>query len=654
MARYPNAFNGKNIFDTWNLGEQSDTTMNPLDKRRIAKWKNPKGAYLHAMHEALWGDMHWIVKGKNSDGSLLLEGGWQNNRPANMHPVYRMIENVFEELDTTNEWYFDRDKGVIYLFPDKDTNIRTAIVEIVELDNLITVKGSIAQPVHDIHFQGFVFRHAARTFMQNKEPLLRSDWTTYRGGSITFEGAENCSVEDCEFDQVGGNTIAINNYNKDLLFKGLYIHDSGANGLVFVGSPHAVRSPLFRYGPQNYATMDRTPGPKNNNFPRDCRVEDCIITRTGRYEKQTAPVQISMSYHITVNHCSIYDVPRAGINISEGTFGGHVIEYCDIFNTVLETGDHGSFNSWGRDRYWSPDCRMTEQEVKKDTILPHLDIISPIIIRNSRWRCDHGWDIDLDDASSYYHIYNNVLLNGGLKLREGYGRVVTNNIILNNSLHPHVWYSNSGDVVERNIFFKAYQSVGMNLCIPNNGKWGERIDDNYFISKEDKDKFRDNGCDIHSMSGVPMFRDADKGDYRVREDSPALKVGFKNFSMNFGVVSPRLKKIVKKPQLPILKMNDLSSKANNLIWEGMTLKDIETIGEQSAVGLKDSCGLLVLNVDHSSPWASLIHTNDVLLEYQGRKICSINELKAMDIKLKKQSVKVWRNQQELTLNIVIR
>lgn len=56
-----------------------------------------------------------------------------------------------------------------------------------------------------------------------------------------------------------------------------------------------VRSPLFRYGNQNYETMDMTPGPLGDNYPQDCWVDDCLITMTGRDEKQTAPVQISMS-----------------------------------------------------------------------------------------------------------------------------------------------------------------------------------------------------------------------------------------------------------------------------------------------------------------------------------------------------------------------
>ena len=50
--------------------------------------------------------------------------------------------------------------------------------------------------------------------MENKEPLLRSDWTTYRGGALFFNGAENCELEDCSLDQVGGNAVFVNMYNR--------------------------------------------------------------------------------------------------------------------------------------------------------------------------------------------------------------------------------------------------------------------------------------------------------------------------------------------------------------------------------------------------------------------------------------------------------
>ena len=57
------------------------------------------------------------------------------------------------------------------------------------------------------------------------------------------------------------------------------------------------------------------------------------------------------------------------------------------------------------------------------------------LIRN-RWACEHGWDIDLDDGSSNFHIVENLCLCGGIKLREGFLRVVENNIMVHNTLHP--------------------------------------------------------------------------------------------------------------------------------------------------------------------------------------------------------------------------
>jgi hypothetical protein len=633
MARFPNAEPGKNVFDAWALihTNEPDIEKDPLDKSRIKKWNNPKGGYIHAMHAYLWGDMHWKINGKVSPDSLDYTGGWQNNRPSAMHPRYRMVENIFEELDEPGEWYYNNHEKTLYFYPAGDTDLKTASVEVVRLKHLIEFQGNRELPVRFVNLEGFTFRHAARTFMENNEPLLRSDWTTYRGGAVFYNGAEDCTLTDCEFDQLGGNSIFVNNYNRRVIIKGSYIHQSGANGIAFVGDPASVRSPLFRYGDQDFSQIDRTPGPQGENFPQDCVVEDCIITLTGRDEKQTAPVQISMSNRIRISHCSIYDVPRAGINISEGTFGGHIIEYCDVFNTVLETGDHGSFNSWGRDRFWTPDIRETVAEVAKDPALPYLDVLEPNIIRNSRWRCDHGWDIDLDDGSTWYRIYNNVLLNGGLKMREGYDRHATNNVILNNTLHPHVWYANSGDIFKHNIVYGPYLPAVMQRAIAPDGKWGKEIDYNLFAtSEEDRTRFSVNGADANSVVGDPMFMDAVNGDYRVSDNSPALRIGFTNFPMDeFGVVSDWLKRIVKRPVLPDLISYQTTASGEIFQWHGASVKNIETIEEQSAVGLSGKGGVLLLSVPESTMFANL-EAGDVILEYRGIKLEGIASLRKLE------------------------
>ena len=626
MARFPNSRIGKNVFDCWTLSHsaEADPENDPLSKERIARWKNPEGAYLHAMHRALWGGMHFRVLGKNPDGTLELEGGWQNNRPDRIHATYRFIENLFEELDAPGEWYYEKDDSKLYFFP-RDSSLQDAVYETVRLRHLMEFKGTPEHPVRNIHLQGLVFKHTARVFMENKEPLLRSDWTTYRGGAVTYNGAETCSLTNCEFDQVGGNSIFVNNYNRQISVRGCYIHGSGANGIAFVGDPEMVRNPLFRYGPQDYESLDLTPGPKGENFPSDCRVMDCIITRTGRYEKQTAAIQISMSHRIAVSHCSIYDVPRAGINISEGTFGGHIIEYCDVFNTVLETGDHGSFNSWGRDRFWDPDIQKMNQQVAENPDLPLLDMLEPNIICNSRWRCDHGWDVDLDDGSSRYYIYNNLMLNGGLKLREGYYRTVTNNILVNNGLHPHVWPRNSGDVVVQNIFFAAHQPAVMSRGMDLNETWGKEIDYNLFTTNHrDRLLFAINKCDLNSQVGDPQFVDPARGDFTVKPGSPALELGFKNFDMTaFGVLSPRLKAIALTPELPDVEIHpDLTPRVpiggEPRLWKGARIYQPEG-AELSAFGLKlGTRGLAFAYVSiYSEAYGLGFRTGDFIREING-------------------------------------
>ena len=48
-----------------------------------------------------------------------------------------------------------------------------------------------------------------------------------------------------------------------------------------------------------------------------------------------------------------------------------------------------------------------------------------------------------------------------------------------------------------------------------------------------------------------MFVDPADGDFRVKEGSPALKLGFVNFPMDqFGVQKPELKAIARTPEMP--------------------------------------------------------------------------------------------------------
>ena len=130
-----------------------------------------------------------------------------------------------------------------------------------------------------------------------------------------------------------------------------------------------------------------------------------------------------------------------------------------------------------------------------------------------------------------------MMLNGGLKFREGFRRRAWNNITVNNSFHPHVWYANSGDEFHSNIVMTDVKGIRA----PTKAATGTYIGKNLFFvaDPKQKDKYAEHGWDVDSIVGDPLFVAPALGDFRAKEGSPALEIGFENFAMDqFGVKKP--------------------------------------------------------------------------------------------------------------------
>ena len=530
------------------------------------RWANPATGIVHAFQSRNWGNLQYRIKGVNWEKHrvLLGEGGWQMQRAAGIgkgrgsaSPFY--IENIFEELDAPGEWFLDASSGTLYFMPPSGVDPNRAEIEAVVAKELIRFVGTPERPVRNIVLRGITFTESGLTFLDKYEPLGRGDWAIHRGGAVYFEGAENCRVEDSRCECVGGNAIFFSGYNRRNAVTHCRFFHTGDSAVAFAGLPKAVR--MYRtwddediLGKQTSGATDLQPGPKTPDYPEDCSVEDSVMSEIGDFGKQTAGVLISISHRITVSHCTIYNTPRAGICINDGTWGGHVIEHCDIWETVRETGEHGPFNSWGRDRQWFTDSGGAKGMNRKLVFLDAVDTthIRDNRIANYRMTISAGnWTIDLDDGSSNYAIYNNLSLGSTLKLREGFYRKVWNNIFVSPvEIGWHVWPPDSEDEFYRNITVVSGARPGQNepvaslirpIRMPERYPWGKRIDENLYWNVNtrrflagdlDWEKWREVGHDRHSVFADPLFVDPLHGDFRVKESSPALKIGFENFPMD--------------------------------------------------------------------------------------------------------------------------
>ena len=133
-------------------------------------------------------------------------------------------------------------------------------------------------------------------------------------------------------------------------------------------------------------------------------------------------------------------------------------------------------------------------------------------------------------------------------------------------------------------------------------------------------------------------------------------MGFINFPMDeFGVVSEKLRMIAKQPEIPKLFKNTSGGSGKTHQWLGASVKNVETLGEQSAAGLSSISGVILLNVPEKSTLAKYgFHTGDVIIKCQGRDIKNFEQLK--NIVKDSQSnealeVIVIRNQEEHKIKI---
>jgi hypothetical protein len=614
MARYPNYDANKTPFG----GTANDYT-------RAGSWSHsPVGGFVHCMHTSDWGSQHYVIKGVNGS-NLSLSDPLCNARASGLNGS-GVVENIFDELDAPGEWYFDKEAGILYFYPPQGTDLGAALIEVAGLERIVEFQGTSSAPVKWINLDGFRYSHTSRTFTQCDETILRSDWNIYRGGSVFVSGAEDSVITNSFFDNVGGNALFVSGYNRRIRIASNKFIGSGASAIMLMGLSSAVRNPVFGYygGTVSVSSLDKTPGPKTDDYPAQCTVTDNLIHDIGYPQKQVAGVGIDMAQDITVSHNSIYNMPRAGINIGDGCWGGHIVEYNDVFDTVLETGDHGAFNSWGRDRFWDADIGTIESRVASSPGLELLDVVKPITLRNNRWRCDRGWDVDLDDGSTNYVITNNIFLAGGLKWREGYQRTAENNMFNEKArMSVHVWPKDNRDVFTHNIF-NHYDVVN-----PNG--WGEMVDYNLFTDAAALNTAHGYGIDAHSASGSPGYLDAANGNYQLNPTSPALALGIQSIPADsYGVTSLGLRAQARTPFFgaPVDPQNpDPNRDPTSMDWRGAQVKNLIGLDERSATGMGDDIGVLVISVPDGSPAAKDgFKVLDVILELGGAAVGSLDDL----------------------------
>ena len=497
-------------------------------------WNDWEGAEVHIF--PAWGWVNAIVKvdGVDKARRALRVKCEQDIRPGNRF----FIANVREALDGPREWYLDVKKGELLYRPDLWGRLKAGKgsgslfemlrallplppVEVVApaMDRLIVLQGDAAAKkfVEHIEFRGLTFSD--------------SDYTAPGGyyspadAAIWMTAARRCAVEDCTFVHVGGYAVRMEQRSHENEIVGNTMSRLGQGGVILLG--------------------DAKTQPFNNLIAAN------DMHDLGQIYKHVAGVYVTTGSGNRIVHNRIHRVPRYGISLK--TFDGNsyshnnLVEFNELVDTNLETNDTGAIETLGRDQ------KNTGNVIRYNFIrnvvgvgtTPDGQIQSPYFT----------WGIYLDDYSSGTTVFGNVVIGtviGAVCIHGGKDNVVENNVFMDGverqiTLQPRDDFM-AGNVFRRNIV--VYRSPDAVLWYSWAHSWNpsrlSECDDNLYwhvggldLAKTDRAitpagnlaKWQALGFDKNAVIADPMFVAPDKGDFRLKPDSPAFKLGFQPIPM---------------------------------------------------------------------------------------------------------------------------
>ena len=164
-----------------------------------------KDPWLHGYWNRNWADLH--IQGKIDNNKITLKHTPQFGLGKGK---YFYVENLLEELSEPEEWYLDRDTGLLYFYPIGDIKNQKLSISILE-EPLVKLKNTSYIEFKNITFEMSRSKLIEITGKHNKisNSTLRNAGTT----AITMKGSSN-TIENCDIYNTGESAIYIYG-NKD-------------------------------------------------------------------------------------------------------------------------------------------------------------------------------------------------------------------------------------------------------------------------------------------------------------------------------------------------------------------------------------------------------------------------------------------------------
>lgn len=441
-----------------------------------------------------------------------------------------LVENVREALNQPGEWYLDRPSGELTYIPKKGESLRNVEIVAPVLDQIMRINGDPAKGkfIEHLTFKGLTFAHSNWCTPPQGYHFAQSE--SIMPGGLVAEGALDCKFVDCSVEHTGAYGIQLGAGCKRNVIEDCELTDLGAGG-VKIGF----------WAPKEPEALVTSHNLVRNN----------LIAHGGRIQPGGTGVVLGSTSFNRVANNDIYDFYYMGISAGfnwDDSISSHdnIIENNHIFGLgqgVLS--DMGGIYTLGD----SP-----------GTIIRHN------LIHDVKSQFYGGWGIYLDAASSNLLVENNIVQNaeaGGFHHNRGYNNRVINNIfalgkeaqLTRSSGRDELSFEIKHNIIYwNNSWLLGGNWDGFNYKLDNNLYWdvsGGPVE----FGPYSLEQWRNKGQDHRSIVADPLFLNPTEGDFRLADNSPAYKIGFKQIDMN-GI--GRYGKILSNPKFAPRAFPDMS------------------------------------------------------------------------------------------------
>jgi len=401
-----------------------------------ANYSNPKGAVVQAWRCIRWFTNLCLVDSIDKENQTIRfdpNVGCNQGGEGCVRFQDWWIENVMEELDSPEEWFFNETTKTLYFFFNNTQPSGNEQFVATKTKVLFNVSGSQDAPIADFTIRGLEIRDTAYTYLGTDPADVHGmpsggDWALQRSGAILLEGTERAVIDENLITRIDGNAVFISNYNRNTTVSHNEMSWIGDTAIASWGSTSTcLNANCSRSLPWGVG-----PDARGGNQPRGNHIVGNLVREIGIWQKQSSMYFQATSMHSHVERNVHFNNPRAGLNFNDGMGGGDVIEGNLLANCVRESGDHGPWNSWDRIPYITNEgmIRNTSSSPIGPGLPGHMDATgTPSVVprfREIRRNFIVGVyqsqeDIDTDDGSSYYQTHDNYFAMAGRGLKSDFG-----------------------------------------------------------------------------------------------------------------------------------------------------------------------------------------------------------------------------------------